>query len=159
MGAVFAGGFAELLQKGAVKGSWGTEADDIADLGNTFIGITQVSAGGGHAERIDMFIELHMKLTAEKVGNIIFTHMQLLGKDIKRQLAMKVAGAEADDRIERLRVAAHAIHKDHMTEQFGEHGAQQSAKLGGREFILIPIAFFDDLLQQGFQRGVRGNMA
>ena len=66
-----------MLDEGAIEGAQGIESNDLADVGHRIIAVKQITARLGNAQRIDIIIETHAKLSAEQMRNIVFVQMQL----------------------------------------------------------------------------------
>ena len=120
LSSVLARGDPHLLLEGAVEGSDGAKAHKLADLGDGQRICREMATRRRNAKEIDVIVEAHFQLVAEKVRNIIFAHMKLITQDLKRKLSAKVFGAKFNDGADGARVASVLLLKGHRAEKLGD---------------------------------------
>ena len=121
-GAVFAGGHTHLLLEGTVKGTHGIKAHEVAYFGYGAITFSEVFAGVRDSYGVDIVVEAHMELTAEGMGDIVFTDMELLFQKVEGEMARGVIDTVIEDNSQHVRLFSLNLPKLHFLQESAEEG-------------------------------------
>ena len=111
-----------MLLEGTVKGTHGIKAHEVAYFGYGAITFSEVFAGVRDSYGVDIVVEAHMELTAEGMGDIVFTDMQLLFQKVEGEMARGVIDTVIEDNSKHVRLFSLNLPKLHFLKESAEEG-------------------------------------
>ena len=111
-----------MLLEGAVKGTHGIKAHEVAYFGYGSIAFSEVFAGVRDSDGVDIIVEAHMELTAEGMGDIVFTDMELLFQKVEGEMAGGVVDTVIEDNAQHVGLFSLNLFKLHFLKESAEEG-------------------------------------